>query len=72
MTNKEAINLLVNAEYADKWQGNNDLQTALHRALDALDRVNYLEDCICKALDALDRGNDNDWARKALEEAVDA
>lgn len=36
MTRKEAIKLLVNATYSDEWQGNEDLQTALHMAIDAL------------------------------------
>lgn len=37
MTNKEAIEKLVNAEYADKWQGNEELTLALHMAIDALE-----------------------------------
>lgn len=49
------------------------LNETLDKAADAIEklnkRVDYLEDCIYKALDALDRGNDNDWAREALESA---
>lgn len=37
MTNHEAIEKLVNAEYADKWQGNEELTLALHMAIDALE-----------------------------------
>lgn len=36
MSREEAIKLLVNATYSDEWQGNEDLQTALHMAIDAL------------------------------------
>lgn len=47
--------------------------SAMYEAADAIEelitRVDYLEDCIYRALDALDRGNDNDWAREALEAA---
>lgn len=42
MTNTEAIELLVNAEYADKWQGNEELQTALHLAIAALERDRWI------------------------------
>ena len=37
MTNKEAIEKLVNAEFADKYQGDQDLTTAMHMAIDALE-----------------------------------
>ena len=36
MTTSEAINLLVNARYADEFQGNEDLCTAHQMAIDAL------------------------------------
>ena len=36
MTNQEAIEKLVNAEYADKWQGDEELTLALHMAVEAL------------------------------------
>lgn len=36
MTNQEAIEKLVNAEFADKYQGDQDLTTAMHMAIDAL------------------------------------
>ena len=37
MTNQEAIEKLVNAEFADKYQGDQDLTTAMHMAIDALE-----------------------------------
>lgn len=42
MTNSEAIKMLVNATYSDDWQGNNDLQTALHLAISALERDRWI------------------------------
>jgi hypothetical protein len=42
MTNEEAIKLLVNATYSDEWQGNNDLQTAMHLAISALERDRWV------------------------------
>jgi hypothetical protein len=42
MTNTEAIKYLVNATYSDDWQGNNDLQTALHLAISALERDTWI------------------------------
>lgn len=42
MTNNDAIKLLVNATYSDDWQGNNDLQTALHLAISALERDRWI------------------------------
>lgn len=38
MTRKEAIKLLVNATYSDKWQGNEDLTTAHNMAIKALEQ----------------------------------
>lgn len=37
MTREEAIKLLVNATYSDEWQGNEDLTTAYHMAIQALE-----------------------------------
>ena len=49
-------------------------QTMIPDAADAIEqlqkRIIHLEFKIYTALDALDRGADNDWARKALEEAT--
>jgi len=42
MSNDEAIKYLVNATYSDDWQGNNDLQTALHLAISALVRDRWI------------------------------
>lgn len=36
MTREEAIKMLVNATYSDEWQGNEDLTTANHMAIEAL------------------------------------
>lgn len=36
MTGEEAIKMLVNATYSDEWQGNEDLTTANHMAIEAL------------------------------------
>lgn len=36
MTNREAIEKLVNARFADEFQGDQELTTAMHMALDAL------------------------------------
>ena len=36
MTNHEAIEKLVNAEYTEKWQGDEELTLALHMAVEAL------------------------------------
>lgn len=36
MTNREAIEKLVNAGFADEFQGDQELTTAMHMALDAL------------------------------------
>ena len=38
MTIKEAIDILVNATFSDEWQGNEDLTTAYHMAIKALDQ----------------------------------
>lgn len=38
MTREEAIYLLVNATYSEEWQGNEDLQTAQHMAIEALQK----------------------------------
>ena len=42
MSNEDAIKLLVNATYSDEWQGNTDLQTALHLAIAALERDRWI------------------------------
>lgn len=36
MTRQEAIRMLVNATYSDEWQGNEDLTTAIHMAIESL------------------------------------
>ena len=36
MTREEAIDILVNATFSDEWQGNEDLTTAYHMAIEAL------------------------------------
>ena len=38
MTYQEAIKVLVNATYSDEWQGNEDITTAQHMAVDALEK----------------------------------
>lgn len=44
MTEQEAIYKLVNAEYADKYQGDEELMIAQHMAIDALDfKQNFFE-----------------------------
>lgn len=49
---------------------NKCLQWEAADAIQALTkRVEFLKNKVIDALDALDRGADNDWARKALEEA---
>lgn len=40
MTIEKAIKLLVNANYSDKWQGNEDLTTAHNMAIKALEKFN--------------------------------
>lgn len=40
MTIERAIKLLVNANYSDKWQGNEDLTTAHNMAIKALEKFN--------------------------------
>lgn len=47
MTREEAIKLLVNATYSDEFQGNEDLTTALHMAIKALEQE-PCEDCISR------------------------
>lgn len=36
MTKEKAIDILVNATFSDEWQGNEDLTTAYHMAVEAL------------------------------------
>lgn len=43
MTNEEAIQKLVNAEYAGQWQWDEELQTAQHMAVDALEKQTQYE-----------------------------
>lgn len=43
MTEEEAIKLLVNATYADEWQGNEDLTTAHNMSIKALELQNRLK-----------------------------
>ena len=38
MTREEAIDILVNATFSDEWQGNEDLTTAYHMAIEALEQ----------------------------------
>ena len=38
MTNERAIELLVNATYSEKWQGNEQLTKAQHMAIEALEQ----------------------------------
>ena len=42
MTTKEAVEQLANAEYADKFQGDEKLATATRMAMDALDSIKPL------------------------------
>ena len=42
MTIKEAIDILVNATFSDEWQGNEDLTTAYHMAINALEHEQAL------------------------------
>ena len=39
MTREEAIQMLVNATYSDEWQGNENLTTANHMAIEALEQL---------------------------------
>lgn len=41
MTNREAIEKLVNARFADEFQGDQELTEAMHMALDALNATQY-------------------------------
>lgn len=46
MTREEAIKMLVNATYSDEWQGNEDLTTANHMAIEALKQIRAIESII--------------------------
>lgn len=42
MTKEEAIDILVNATFSDEWQGNEDLTTAYHMAIKAIEHEQAL------------------------------
>lgn len=50
MTREEAIKLLVNATYSDEWQGNEDLTTAHHMAIKALEQEPCEDLISCEAV----------------------
>ena len=53
--------------------GSTEESVAIEQAADAIEemnkRIDFLMNCIYEAEDSLDRGEDNDWARAALEKA---
>lgn len=60
MTNQEAIEKLVNAEFADKYQGDQDLTTAMLMAIDVL-KYGPVHSRYCPACGAkIDGGAGND------------
>ena len=48
MTREEAINILSNATFSDEWQGNEELTTAYHMAIEALEQEPIIHCKNCK------------------------
>ena len=48
MTKDEAITILSNATFSDEWQGNEELTTAYHMAMEALEQEPIIQCKNCK------------------------
>ena len=48
MTREQAITILSNATFSDKWQGNEELTTAYHMAMEALEQEPIIHCKNCK------------------------